>query len=264
MPTAIKKPTLPEWADPAQASVLDPLHIQLARRAAGALGLDDPSAGAMEMVAPLISIFKNKAARQVGNKVFDRMADKFPKEFKDAFTQFAERYPRVAAHMRPQLIGKDTYIDGYPEIAAIDPPPTQYFSRTAKGPMRMLVTPEGVRGTEQVGPGFARRTVAHEGTHAAQFLGNKDLPSLNDAVTRLVGYVDNPIEVAARLAEKRGTLAWPSRMQGSGYNVTRALEQLAKARMAENVTPQQKKAMKRLQLLLQDRANAPLKGARQR
>jgi len=44
---------LPWWLDPAKKSVTDPLYITLARRAASAVGLDNPEAAVMGAASPL-------------------------------------------------------------------------------------------------------------------------------------------------------------------------------------------------------------------
>lgn len=55
MPLYPRQP-LPDWADPAQASVMDPLYKTLARRATSTLGLDDPSSQIMNAAMPMTNI----------------------------------------------------------------------------------------------------------------------------------------------------------------------------------------------------------------
>lgn len=50
------KPALPDWADPAQASVMDPLYKTLARKTTSVLGLDDPAGSTMQAAMPMTMI----------------------------------------------------------------------------------------------------------------------------------------------------------------------------------------------------------------
>lgn len=60
----IKKPGLPNWADPETASVFDPLYETLIKKAVGALGIDDPTTAITSMASPmgLMAAIKKGAA----------------------------------------------------------------------------------------------------------------------------------------------------------------------------------------------------------
>lgn len=54
----IKTPQLPGWADPETASVFDPLHETLIKKAVGALGINDPMTALTAPMAPMMAAGK--------------------------------------------------------------------------------------------------------------------------------------------------------------------------------------------------------------
>lgn len=162
-----------------------------------------PMAGAA-LVPYLISIYKTKAARQAGTKLFvDRALDSGSEALASAAQWFAERYPRVAAHMN--LVPKP--IPNY--VSPLSGEPVAAHIRTPKGkverPLDVEITQSGFdRMTPTSGNTYQRQkaealnTLGHEGTHAAQALGNSDFNSLYNAMNMVTGYEHNPFEITAR------------------------------------------------------------------
>ncbi len=71
MPVAIPKPQLPDWADPAQASVFDYPGQGLLRKVVGLMGLDDPN--------QVMGIAGNIDAGPSGGGALEAIAGKFPR-----------------------------------------------------------------------------------------------------------------------------------------------------------------------------------------
>ena len=155
------------------------------------LGLDDPNSVmtvAAPLEAPLVSMYKDAAARAAGTQAFLDSAKEFAKnnfapKVQEAAEYLASKYPRVAAHMKvsPEMDPMTTaqaYID---------------WRQPAPYPMTYGIN------ASQVGPTYnAYNTIAHEATHAAQRLGGgAKIPDLYDLATSSVGYADNPFEVTA-------------------------------------------------------------------
>ena len=153
-------------------------------------GGDDPASGIMGSAAPEISIFKDaagvpdKVLRQEGTQRFLQSAkDSAIKGMSDAADLFAEKYPRIAAHMNI-----DTKEDWMPGMAQ------------TKSPYGKITKPVNVQfATEQP---FPLNVLAHEATHVAQDLGNSDSLKLYDLVNQhnRIGMHRNPFEKTARYA----------------------------------------------------------------
>lgn len=154
---------------------------------------DDPFGGIGP--TPLISIYKtakgipSKALRQKGTKDFLKSAANVGKNFSDAANWFADKYPRVAAHMRisPKLLDSKQGSG-----AAINAP-----SWIVNEPIKMQVSKLG-RLLADENPANARDYIAHEGTHVAQALGNRHTDFLYRSASELGSYLTNPFEIAAR------------------------------------------------------------------
>ena len=163
-----------------------------------AVGADDPSSAMIPDpsplsmgAAPLISIFKNaagvpmKALREAGTKAFQKAAKAtgIP-GLDDAAELFARKYPRVAAHMKP--VANTTY--GLPAMAQTKSPYGKVFE-----PIEVAFSPEQP---------YPLNVMAHEGTHVAQSLGNKDALTLYDLVNehKDLGYPRNQFEKPANWA----------------------------------------------------------------
>ena len=206
MPKINPKATLPEWADPENASVFDPLYKTLIRKAVGLAGLDDPSSilqAATPTVSPLISIFKDKAAREAGGKVFQELIKKLPEKMQKGYNSFSESYPRIAAHMRPQTL--PSHLAGHEGAgdAFIMPKASKVTE-----PVPVYITKSGVKNATEgrfkhlLGDNVAENTPFHEGTHVAQWLGSgEDFAPLYTNSRQITGYADAPHEIKARLAE---------------------------------------------------------------
>lgn len=175
-----------------------------------------PALKGLGMAAPLITIFKDAegvpsaALRAEGTQKFVDMARTLPHRMRAAAEQFAQDYPRVAAHMRPEY--------GLPPA---DSPRAAAYVQTPAGkvtePMKTGFTHIGRHYTEtpesyEAGLNQARQMMYHEGTHAAQALGNKDFNELYGRANRLVGYDLNPFE---RTAERAGNRAVGSVTSGN-------------------------------------------------
>ena len=129
-------------------------------------------------VSPLISIFKNKIARHAGNVEFLNSINEFALNhptigpyIRHAALDFEKRYPRVAAHIRmnPDLLEDPTTM-AYMEMASskVTEPLRMGIGRTGYEELAKSVNPQSK----------ARELLFHEGTHAAQNLGNSDYENL--------------------------------------------------------------------------------------
>lgn len=155
---------------------------------------------ALPSVAPLVSIYKNKAAREVATEAFRRTAYRQPWQqaahgtsntnLAIAVNTFADKYPRVAAHMNisPQAPMQ------HRALASIELP-----EATMTRPLDMQIGMKGRKLFEN-DLDAAVNTMFHEGTHVAQALGNKDTTPLYSYAEDVVGYRNNPFEVNARRA----------------------------------------------------------------
>lgn len=185
--------TSPSWMKKENKSVFDSTPKKIARKAMEWAGLDTPK-GQIETAvspAPLVSIFKNKIAREAGTKLFKEAGNQFKPAMKDAINSFARDYPRIAAHIKPE---------------AVQMPKGIYASTMGPRGKVEKAIPIGYNVNESNflnNMNDARNTVYHEGTHAAQALGNKDFDRLYGNAEKLVGYHNNPFEKQARKAGLR-------------------------------------------------------------
>lgn len=197
MPIKVVAPKLPEWADPDQASVFDPLTTQLIRRAVDIMGVKDPNqimgmASPLEAAAPLVSIYPTKGIRAAATRRFLEAAKEFPPQLREALGSFAEGYPRIAAHMNP-IAGPQTNATA----AATTGIPLGKVTR----PLTVNFTPKGIAEAENIANlhvgSLADEYVRHEGTHVAQALGNSNMGELYQNSSNIGGYVNNPFEMTA-------------------------------------------------------------------
>jgi hypothetical protein len=176
-------------------------------------GLPEPSS--MPVGGPLVSMFKDKAARELATKEFLNDLDMMERvsrsispvlkkamgPFKAVGQEFATRYPRVAAHMRltpfaPPNISGESFV----RIPSGQVSEKMPYGLTAKG-YADLADPD-----PNTASALARDYIFHEGTHAAQALGNKDAAKLyqlaEDYIRRRTGSAEaaydlNPFETSA-------------------------------------------------------------------
>lgn len=195
-----------EWLKPENDSVMEhPLKRGLrsvVNTGQSILGLDDPNAPFTGMMNPmetlakaplagLITLFKNKAARLAATDAFKQSGAKLGLPNLDvAINTFADKYPRVAAHMR--VSDKPPSTPG--ALAEVAIPSAGVYR-----PINMMVGAEGVDRMDN-SAAEAMNAVFHEGTHVAQGLGNRRFGPLYRNATELVGYGPNPWEINARRA----------------------------------------------------------------
>jgi hypothetical protein len=205
-----------------------------ARQAGGFIGQllqeltgSDPMTGAYPtpLAAPMVSIYKDasgvpsKALREEGlqrfrdsaQTLYDRLYNSSTDITHRAMNNFAEaadwlamRYPRVAAHMRiaPELVEQPSGVAGSNFLAHIRTPVGK-----VRDPMVVEYSTNGFKANDgRLADNGAYNTMAHEATHAAQALGNKDFSQLYDQANNAVGYHQNPFEQMARNAGENAEL----------------------------------------------------------
>lgn len=191
------------WRGTANAAVgglVNTVKNQLGLTPEAAARRADPVGHLTDNPMALITAYKTPEARMVGTDVFRKMVNDLPNSrLQQAGQEFADAYPRIAAHMEPMTGDPSGVAEGY-----INTPPGQ-----VKYPMRTVITPAGVAKTSEplLGPSLytARAIMHHEGAHAAQALGNKDFNSLYSRANDVVGYDKNPFEQTARWAGMKAT-----------------------------------------------------------
>lgn len=184
-----------------------------------ALGGDDPSS-IMQVGAPMVSIYKDAAGvpsavlRAEGTKNFLQSAkDTAINGIDTAAELFAEKYPRIAAHMH--LKRSENY--GLPMMAQAHSP----YGKVA-APINISMSPEQP---------YPLNVLTHEGTHVAQSLGNSDALALYDFANehKDLGYPRNPFEhtadYAGELAEATPYINRPN-MNRRPPNAIKALKSL--------------------------------------
>ena len=219
--TAPQAPQGPAQYAPESQAKPDPWPITATRGLMGALGFGDDStaskvgelAGALApfvgpalkglgVAAPLISIYKDAegvpsaAFREMGTQRFIDRASQLPEHLAKAAQEFAQDYPRVAAHMTPTM-GEPPSTMSNAEAYVM------HYPGQVKTPLVATWTPAGEESINKRGIDEARRQMYHEGTHAAQHLGNKDFPELYVGANDMMGYELNPFELRANRAALR-------------------------------------------------------------
>ena len=230
MPVLAKPPSkLTDWVNQEDSVVENP-WMQALKKVVKFTGITDPESqieGLMNpMAAPLVSLFKNKAAREASTKLFRDKANIMGGPVAEAAMEFADDYPRVAAHIKPSYVTR-----GSNPTAT-----TQLLKEHGRVPVAVR------RGSKSE----ALEDFYHEGTHTAQALGNSKFDELYDEADELLGYNDNPFELSAWDAGLRASgQRLPSYQQPQ--NAIKALEGYA-----EDLGPTSKLAQ-----ILQSRAKKP-------
>lgn len=222
------------WTEEEPSVIESPMERGL-REAANWLGLGelvDPVTTEMAPVAPLISHFKNPVVRKRATNFFVEQAARLMPQLREPAERFAKKYPRVAAHIDVDDFFRD--LDADAQIYA--PTPRQPLPGGAPGEWH------GSRGRLAVDVDYADRVsknqvplndvehmLIHEGTHAAQGLGNKNFQELYEAADRLTGYKNNPFERSADSVADRSVLSKGSKTR-TGYSAIAGLEQAVKDR----------------------------------
>lgn len=234
MPT-IPKPRVPQWLDPEQASVTEDALTQALRQYLAPVirtvygdPTDPTTAMQTAMPTPLITLFKDKAAREAATALYRSGMRRAGPILEQAANNFADDYPRIAAHLKPTLPREDVLYrtlegDTFKPAAAIQGS-SDFSAAQALGPqglppglpprLKLNIYPEGRRAMSTVDPRLdtsynAQHLIYHEGTHGAQALGNKNFGQLYTLLNKLVGYENNPFEHTANLAGAAGGGQFP-------------------------------------------------------
>ena len=163
-----------------------------------AIGADDPMSGMYPAgpVAPMVSLFPDKAAREAGSARFLESIKTLPGELQRIWQQVAEDYPRITAHMHMRDPAR-TKFKSQTHNAMIG---TTGLDRGRTGPGGGMPVTYGAKGLTKSGLP-ALDTAYHETTHAAQRLGlGRDYNTLYSLANDQVGYTNNPFEQGARMA----------------------------------------------------------------
>lgn len=150
-------------------------------------------------VGEAVTLFPSVAERLAGTQAFRDEAAKLPQAFQDAGNWLADKYPRIAAHISMRPGAYDLGPSGMAQMTVKD---------TREIPFAMRFSDQGLQ-TGAADPNQARGMVAHEATHAAQALGNKDWPTLYNASQAAVGYRNNPFEQTARARQAAAEAGQP-------------------------------------------------------
>ncbi len=144
---------------------------------------------------PMVTKFATPAERMASTEAYRQAAKQFGGNLETAMGEFATEYPRIAAHIQPDP--SKAVFKGAPKgaMGVMRIPASGEY----KGPMKFSVSNHGQQLAEQ-SMSNARGTVYHEGTHAAQFLGNKDMGQLYMNANKTGSYWENPFEINARVA----------------------------------------------------------------
>lgn len=185
MPIA-KKSRLQSWASQSP-SVLESRTERALRALAQFAGLDDPLNDVTNLINPLISIYSSKAARELGTKRFLESVKNFPSVYRPAAEAFAQKYPRIAAHIR---FSRTPASDPWTIISRVP----QYGRVTA--PIEIRGGKEALKLAKK-DPKMALEQLFHEGTHIAQALSLPDFGALYRYVQGVLGYSGNPFERTA-------------------------------------------------------------------
>ncbi len=204
MPAIIKrKPLLAEWADESD-SVMDGGMERALRKIIGAVKPMLPEGDPFDAVnpmpggalaSPLITIFKNSVARKKATEVFKAAAaTRFGGNAAQAAEHFANKYPRVAAHIDPKALG--------PAISRGQRATAFVPEGTVKEPVKVGITDEGLAASHD-SMREALLTMYEEGAHVAQALGDSNMSRKYVLANKLAGYDANPFEVSAKGSAER-------------------------------------------------------------
>lgn len=163
-----------------------------------------------ELMAPAVAMTRymkagvpDIARRMQGTQDFLTKMKQFGPNAETAATLFAERYPRIAAHMG---------IDKLSKLKQIQHPTGKAFTDVGKRSAGAFPEQTPVR----MRPGMDAKTIEdsllHEGTHVAQDLGNKnamEMYTASDDALKSLGFNErdayqlNPLEISPRTAASR-------------------------------------------------------------
>lgn len=167
-----------------------------------------PAMGVTKYVMPGGGV--DKLGREIGTATYKSMMSKLGLDA--VGSEFAKRYPRLAAHITPEAIEAGEKMHGG------DVQGRTFWGR-AFGKGNEQTVPVGISGAA-INP---RKTMAHEATHVAQKLGmGKKTSNVYDAAEELVSYERNPMELSARRTALRYGL--PSGRDILPYNTKKGLE----------------------------------------
>lgn len=213
---------LSDWVDQEDSVVEHPM-MQALKKLVRFTGVIDPNENIQSlmnpMAAPLVSIFKNKAARMASTAEFLEQVKRLGPNIGQAGEEFAEKYPRVAAHAWPmEESGYHRYPPDTP--AAADIP---YGKVERRIPIEFTDNPSGRASAKSLPE--SRANMFHEGTHVAQALGNSKAVELYDEAERLLGYNHNPFEQTANYAGSKAA-GFPQGMMSRIDRPENAIKQL--------------------------------------
>ena len=184
---------------------------------AGLLPMGTEIQAGASMLSPLISIYKDKAAREAATQEFLNSVKGFvdtnyydlPDHVKalwsNAAESFAAKYPRIAAHTRQSpLLSEYRTNTGASAGAAVSTAPDR-----VREPLTLSLFRNGANAIDK-DPNLATDMMHHEMTHVAQSLGNRDADALYWAADDVVGYNYNPFETSARLAGAKAVTGAPN------------------------------------------------------
>lgn len=148
----------------------------------------------------------NIARRMEGTKNFLERMKVLGPDAENASKLFAERYPRIAAHMNVEHLT--------PAMQAEHPTASAFtgVGFRSKGEFPEQTPVLFGRRAYGLGQENMEDTLLHEGTHVAQDLGNKNALSMYNASTKALekigadpklAYAANPFEISARTAASR-------------------------------------------------------------
>jgi hypothetical protein len=142
--------------------------------------------------ADAVTMFATPAARKVATEKFLQSAKNLNiPNMEAAADTFASKYPRVAAHMNISPEVGNPHATAELSIPMIGVQPEK--------PLAVQLSDYG-RNAADTSLEAAIDMMFHEGTHAAQALGNNRMGPLYGNASHLTGYTNNPFEVNARRA----------------------------------------------------------------
>jgi len=155
----------------------------------------DPTHGSAEAVTRFLTGgVPDRALRELATTKFLEEASKLDPKVGQAAEYMANKYPRVAAHTQISSIPK---VDpNNAAITHITGAPGDYLAGII--PQRIPVEFSNIGLAQK--PARVRNTLAHEMTHVAQALGDKDINSKYKLAEKITGYRDNPYEITAKRA----------------------------------------------------------------
>jgi hypothetical protein len=201
-------------------------------------GAEDPNNVMQSIPAgPLVSFYKDaagvpsKALRELGTTrsvaISKANAEKLgAPAIGDAFEEFAQKYPRIAAHfkVRPEITPRNV-------VGSVNTDALRYLNPSDPSlGINTIPLDVGQAGIDAINeaPILAKNLIAHEGTHVAQRLGaGDDYGKLYSISNRLTGYFKNPFERTARFNGNEASLI-PNTDNHAKVGVTQLLRELSR------------------------------------